>query len=261
MKKEEKRNLILESIIDAYLLDNSPIGSSDLNLKMDIPASTIRVYLKSLDDDGLISKLHVSGGRIPTIFTMQEYWKKNLNKNDDLNINNDEFLYCLANEYKIYCLIYGGRDLILQDICILNNKFIVLDFIKNELVIKFDKNYYEFIKQFIGFDLFNIEKIAYKVKFIELLQKIYVLKNDLIYFRANEKRAYQIYQNDEFVKLLDSNIDVYFKDNLEFEPLFKEGFMGLKVDATYKGEAVNILFAGSIYANYKKMLDQIKEVA
>lgn len=261
MKKEEKRNLILESIIDAYLLDNSPIGSSELNSKMDIPASTIRVYLKMLDNDGLISKMHISGGRIPTIFTMQNYWRENLSCYNDLNINNELVLDSLVNEYEIYCLVYGGRGIVLNEVFNLNNKFIILDFIENEIVIKFDNNYFNFLNNLIGVDLFSVEKIAYKVKFVELLQKIESLKKELIYFRANEKRAYQIYQNDTFVKLLDSNISSFFNERLEFEPLFREGFMGLNIDAIYKGKEVNVLFAGSIYANYKKMLNQIKEVA
>ncbi|MEE6566592.1 hypothetical protein VWM73_12415, partial [Campylobacter coli] len=44
------------------------------------------------------------------------------------------------------------------------------------------------------------------------------------------------------VKLLDCQIHRHFKESLEFEPLFKEGFMGLKVDAQFLGEDVNILF-------------------
>lgn len=47
--KINKRDAILQSIIDAYLVDNSPIGSTELMVRMDepIPASTIRVYFKS----------------------------------------------------------------------------------------------------------------------------------------------------------------------------------------------------------------------
>ena len=46
--KVDKRDLILESIIHAYLEANEPIGSSELGMRMNvsIPASTIRVYFK-----------------------------------------------------------------------------------------------------------------------------------------------------------------------------------------------------------------------
>lgn len=75
MKSRDKKDLILESIIQTYLLDNAPIGSNELNSNLCIPASTIRVYLKRLSDEGLITQLHISSGRIPTILTMQNYWQ------------------------------------------------------------------------------------------------------------------------------------------------------------------------------------------
>ncbi len=96
---------------------------------------------------------------------------------------------------------------------------------------------------------------------MDLVEKIASLRQNLICYRSNEERAYQIYQNDEFVKLLDCGVHRYFKESLEFEPLFKEGFMGLKVDAQFLGEDVNIILAGSVYTDYKKILQYIKEAA
>ena len=73
MSKTNKRDLILNSIIEAYLQDNMPIGSNELGSRMSaaIPASTIRVYFKKLSDEGEITKLHISGGRIPTIASLR----------------------------------------------------------------------------------------------------------------------------------------------------------------------------------------------
>ena len=71
--KINKRDLILNYIIEAYLDENTPIGSVDLGLRMDglIPASTIRVYFKKLSDEGALKQLHISGGRMPTVLTMK----------------------------------------------------------------------------------------------------------------------------------------------------------------------------------------------
>ncbi|EAI2180344.1 HrcA family transcriptional regulator [Campylobacter jejuni] len=238
MKSRDKKDLILESIIQTYLLDNAPIGSNELNSNLCIPASTIRVYLKRLSDEGLITQLHISSGRIPTILTMQNYWQSFWEKEQDKNIHikNESFLKELSKEFEIYCLVYGGRSLVLKEVLDLNTKFIVLD-------------------------LSSIEKIALRVHFIDLVEKIASLRQNLICYRSNEERAYQIYQNDEFVKLLDCQIHRHFKESLEFEPLFKEGFMGLKVDAQFLGEDVNIILAGSVYTDYKKILQYIKEAA
>ncbi len=240
MKSRDKKDLILDSIIQTYLLDNVPIGSNELNSNLCIPASTIRVYLKRLSDEGLITQLHISSGRILTILTMQNYWQSFWKKeqDQDINIKSENFLKELSKEFEIYCLVYGGRSLVLKE---------VLEF-KEELVLKHEKEARNFLQSLIGFDLFTIEKIA-------------SLRQNLIYYRSNEERVYQIYQNDEFVKLLDCGVHRYFKESLEFEPLFKESFMGLKVDTQFLGEDVNIILAGSVYTDYKKILQYIKEAA
>lgn len=240
MKSRDKKDLILDSIIQTYLLDNVPIGSNELNSNLCIPASTIRVYLKRLSDEGLITQLHISSGRILTILTMQNYWQSFWKKeqDQDINIKSENFLKELSKEFEIYCLVYGGRSLVLKE---------VLEF-KEELALKHEKEAWNFLQSLIGFDLFTIEKIA-------------SLRQNLIYYRSNEERVYQIYQNDEFVKLLDCGVHRYFKESLKFEPLFKEGFMGLKVDAQFLGEDVNIILAGSVYTDYKKILQYIKEAA
>ncbi len=240
MKSRDKKDLILDSIIQTYLLDNVPIGSNELNSNLCIPASTIRIYLKRLSDEGLITQLHISSGRILTILTMQNYWQSFWKKeqDQDINIKSENFLKELSKEFEIYCLVYGGRSLVLKE---------VLEF-KEELVLKHEKEAWNFLQSLIGFDLFTIEKIA-------------SLRQNLIYYRSNEERVYQIYQNDEFVKLLDCGVHRYFKESLEFEPLFKESFMGLKVDTQFLGEDVNIILAGSVYTDYKKILQYIKEAA
>lgn len=240
MKSRDKKDLILDSIIQTYLLDNVPIGSNELNSNLCIPASTIRVYLKRLSDEGLITQLHISSGRILTILTMQNYWQSFWKKeqDQDINIKSENFLKELSKEFEIYCLVYGGRSLVLKE---------VFEF-KEELVLKHEKEAWNFLQSLIGFDLFTIEKIA-------------SLRQNLIYYRSNEERVYQIYQNDEFVKLLDCGVHRYFKESLEFEPLFKESFMGLKVDTQFLGEDVNIILAGSVYTDYKKILQYIKEAA
>lgn len=240
MKSRDKKDLILDSIIQTYLLDNVPIGSNELNSNLCIPASTIRVYLKRLSDEGLITQLHISSGRILTILTMQNYWQSFWKKeqDQDINIKSENFLKELSKEFEIYCLVYGGRSLVLKE---------VLEF-KEELALKHEKEAWNFLQSLIGFDLFTIEKIA-------------SLRQNLIYYRSNEERVYQIYQNDEFVKLLDCGVHRYFKESLEFELLFKESFMGLKVDTQFLGEDVNIILAGSVYTDYKKILQYIKEAA
>ena len=106
--KLDKRDLILESIIHAYLEVNEPIGSNELGMRMNvaIPASTIRVYFKKLSDEGAITQLHISGGRIPTASAMEFYWQNRLKFSSVLSINNTDLLNLLVYKNDIYCMIF-----------------------------------------------------------------------------------------------------------------------------------------------------------
>lgn len=260
MKSYDKKDLILRTIIETYLDGNVPVGSNELNNKVCIPASTIRVYFKKLSDEGVLTQLHISSGRIPTNRAMKAYWSEQLCDNEII-INDLALLEFLLDKFEIYTLIYGGDDLVLNDVEVVNNKFIILDFIKNELVLKFSQDSFIFIQRLVGLELKDIENLAFKVNFQELLEKISMLKQAMVYYRYNESKAYQIYQNDEFAKLLSPQIGFYFDKKLKFNPLFEEGFMGLKLKSMFLGQESSAIFAGSIYSDFKTMLNIIKEAA
>ncbi|MCR6571751.1 HrcA family transcriptional regulator [Campylobacter insulaenigrae] len=260
MNSYSKKDLILKTIIETYLNGNIPVGSNELNNKVSIPASTIRVYFKKLSDEGILTQLHISSGRIPTTRAMKAYWR-DLIFEENLVIRDLSLLEFLLNKFEIYALVYGGDELILNEINVVNNKFIILDFKYNELVLKFSQDAFLFMQRLVGLALKDIENLAFKVNFEELLEKIIALKQAMIYYRYNESRAYQIYQNDNFIKLLSPKIGFYFDEKLKFEPLFEEGFMGLKFKSMFLGKESNIIFAGSVYSDFKTMLNIIKEAA
>lgn len=261
MKSYSKKDLILKTIIETYLQDNIPVASNGLNHKVSIPASTIRVYFKKLSDEGVLTQLHISSGRIPTISAMKNYWQEQLANEEKININNLSLFEVLLDKFEIFSLVYGGSELVLQSVDVLHDKFIVLDFLENELALKFSKDSLLFLQRLVGLKLQDIEYMAFRVGFRELVQKIQNLKEDMIYYRYNESKAYQIYQDDEFAKLLSPKIAFYFNDKLQFEPLFYEGFMGLKLKSTFLGKNSEIIFAGSVYSDFKSMLNIIKEAA
>lgn len=264
--KLDKRALILNSIIEAYLKENAPVSSqaceaSLSEASLSIAASTIRLYFRRLIDEGELEKVHISSGRVPTARAMKQYWSKILKVDEKLVIKNAQALETAARKFEIYCLVYAGRSLILREVARLNDRFLMLDFDEQELVLKFSPQGFVFLKELIGLDIFSLENLALRVKFTELLQKLEALKQSLSLFRTNEKRAYQIYQSDEFVKLLDSSIHRHFRSFLEFTPLFSEGFMGLLLEAEFLGKPANIILAGSVYTDFKKVIHHIKEVA
>lgn len=68
MELNERKRLILKSIIDAYIDSGEPIGSKFLSSHINIPLSpaTIRNEMSELEDLGYLDKPHTSAGRIPS---------------------------------------------------------------------------------------------------------------------------------------------------------------------------------------------------
>ena len=264
MSKTNKRDLILNSIIEAYLQDNAPIGSNELGSRMSvaIPASTIRVYFKKLSDEGEITKLHISGGRIPTIAAMRRYWSEIFTESDiNLEINDPRSLKMLCDEFELYCMIFGTIDKELLEILNLNDRYLVLNFNGDEIVIKFDARMYKFLNNLIGVSLDKLELICSQVGLSELKNKIRELKRTKIYFQENEILAFDMFKDRRFKMVFDPSFSLQMDEKLTFSPMFDENYMGLKFKANYLGSEAQMICAGSVYTDYVKFINLIKEAA
>ena len=135
--KTNKRDMILESIISAYLDSNTPIGSSELGERMGVAmsASSIRIYFKRLSDEGALTQLHVSGGRIPTVATMQDYWRARLSFDDELKIDDARELEAVLEDFEIYCMIFNAENEALSEVINHDNRFIILAFRTDALLL------------------------------------------------------------------------------------------------------------------------------
>nr|WP_196780158.1 HrcA family transcriptional regulator [Campylobacter concisus] len=256
--------MILNSIIEAYLQDNMPIGSNELGSRMSaaIPASTIRVYFKKLSDEGEITKLHISGGRIPTIAAMRRYWSEIFAISDiNLEINDAEELKKLCYEFELYCMIFGTIDNELLEILNLNNRYMILNFGEDEIVIKFDARMYKFLSNLAGVSLNKLELICSQVGLSELKSKIRELKRTKIYFQENEILAFDMFKDRRFKMVFDPSFSLQMDEKLTFSPMFDENFMGLKFSTNYLGNEAEMICAGSIYTDYVKFINLIKEAA
>lgn len=65
---EQRRNEILEAIIEAYVSTASPVGSALISrrLRQSLSPATVRNVMAELEDDGLLEQPHTSAGRVPT---------------------------------------------------------------------------------------------------------------------------------------------------------------------------------------------------
>lgn len=68
MASENRADIILKNIVQLYVRDGQPIGSTKLANKIDLSVSsaTIRNVMADLEANGLITSPHTSAGRIPT---------------------------------------------------------------------------------------------------------------------------------------------------------------------------------------------------
>lgn len=253
-----KRELILNSIIKAYLNENNPIGSAELANKIEvIPASTIRVYFKKLSDEGAITQLHISGGRIPTYQTMMNYWSKKLNLKN-IEIKNLQNFNNINLQFEIYCVIFRNFNEILNNVINYRDKFIILEFDKNEIVFKFSQKIYIFLSNLIGKTLNDLEVISSQIGLNELKEKILALKYSEICYITNENVAFKIFNDTRF---LNPNFLDNFDENLTFLSTFDNGFLGLKFDVKFQDKSLKMLCLGSVYENYEKYFNIIRKVA
>lgn len=261
--KIDKRDLILESIIQAYLEANEPIGSNELGARMslNIPASTIRVYFKKLSDEGALSQLHISSGRIPTEMAMSLYWQERLKLDEVLQINDSEFLSFLVYKFGLYCMVFSIDRLFLNEIINVQNRFLLLNFKDESLAIKFSPKIEKFLSNLIGVSLEELDKISMQVGLSELRGKIKELKRSGIFFQENEKIAFEIFGDDRIKAILDPSFESYFSSNLLFKPIFSSAYMGLKTKVMFEGKSAVMICAGSVYNDYEKFINSIKEAA
>ena len=261
--KTNKRDLILESIISAYLDSNTPIGSSELGERMGVAmsASTIRIYFKRLSDEGALKQLHVSGGRIPTVATMQDYWRARLDFEDEITIDDGRNLEAVLGDFEIYCMIFSAENEALSEVINHDDRFIILAFSGDEVILKYDLRIFKFLSNLIGISLGDLELASMQIGLRELSTKIRELKNSKIEFLCNEVVAYKIFKDERFKILLNPSIAVNFTKNLIFAPYFEHGFMGIKCPVKFEGKDATMICAGSVYEDYEKFFNYAKGVA
>ncbi len=255
--KTSKRDLILDSIIRAYLAGNEPIGSQELGLNLSIPASTIRVYFKQLSSEGAITQLHISGGRMPTQSAMRLFWQGALDLDRDFTAPHGEGLASLAGHFGLYCLVFRPYELVLRQILRCDERFLLLDFGGECIAIRFNAKVERFLQNLLGARLNELEDIAIQVGLSELRRKIFEFKNSQILFRFNEEIALQSCKRLKISDVLSPRLSEFFGDSLAFAPLFESGFMGARARLLYEGEEARMVVSGGIFANYERFFDAL----
>jgi len=245
-----KKELILESLIKTYLNENNPISSNELKRKCELSfsASTIRNYFQKLDEEGLIVKVHISSGRIPSKEAIKRYWYENL---DYENIKIDfSKLRDISKEYDVFISLREKKDLILKSVLNVENRFVILDFVEDEIVFRYSDEIINFFREFIGYDMENIKKILESLKLNAILDKFV---SEVVNF--NKEYLYKNYENFYIDKFLSDKVFTQFEYGLSFN----NDYLAYKTDVLVDDKKNEFVIIGDIYKNYIDIFESIKE--
>lgn len=66
VEREARKRAVLSTTINRYILEATPIASEELAEHFELSSATIRNIFGELEDEGYLTHLYTSGGRIPT---------------------------------------------------------------------------------------------------------------------------------------------------------------------------------------------------
>ncbi len=259
-----KKEIILNTIIEEYLKNSAPIGSNELKSKMDIDisSSTIRVYFKKLSYEGILKQLHTSSGRIPTWTALKRYWEEYFINIDDLRIDNIGELKRWVGNFDIYCMLQYVDEYRLSEIINVNDRFLLIVFENNSIVLEYNEKVEKFLINLIGYDINRVKNISVNVGLYELRKKIEQLFDSNIIFREKEYILYDMIKFYNFRKkdvrsFTSSVVFEKLDDGIYFDELVPEGYMALKYRTKVEDKKVNFFCIGKVDSNYREFLDEI----
>jgi heat-inducible transcriptional repressor len=259
-----KRDLILEAIIQEYLNSGEPIGSNELQMKMniEISPSTIRIYLKKLSDEGALVQLHVSSGRVPTNDALIDYWQNRINPTQALKIDDINRVQSNINDYGLYCIAQKSSREFLKEIIEVKDRFLILSFDKSEVVLKYSRQVKGFLSNLIGCEIRELKNISAQVGLYELYDKLHQMLNSSALFKAGESELYEIAKeiNDEsFLEhLLNSEFSFNLKEGVYFDGFVPSGCMAVKQLAIIEKDDAELFCFGKIGSDFESFFNKAK---
>jgi len=245
-----KKELILNYLIETYLNELSPISSGELKRKCELSfsPSTIRNYFQKLDNDGMIIKVHISSGSVPSKEALQKYWCENLDF-ENLKISK-KLLEENANKFDVFISYKKKQNLILDEVLNLSNKFIILDFKIEEIVLKYSNELFNLFTELKGYSLENIKKTL-NILNIQINNKFSIDKVD----NFNREFLYKHYQ--EF--FIDDMFNEKIFDEFNKGFSFNKNYLVYKIDTIIDNVQSEFIVLGDIYTNYVNLFNSIKE--
>ena len=247
-----KKEIILNNLIKTYLNELNPISSGELKRKCDLPfsPSTIRNYFQKLDGEGMIVKVHISSGSVPSYEALKQYWYENLNF-DNIKISKSN-LDEISKYFDVFISIKEKQNLTLEHVFNVANRFIILDFKENEVVLKFSNELFQLFNELKFYSLDDIRKVLKMIKLDNLVNKFAIDKIESF----NRAFLYKHYEEFEIDDLLSDKIFDKFQKGISLN----KNYLAYKIDAKVNNLQSEFIILGDIHTNYKEIFKSIKEV-
>ena len=252
----DKKNLILEAIIQEYLKCLEPISSKQLmdSISIKISSASIRNYFTKLSTDGALEQLHVSGGRVPTLNALAKYWLQKLDL-DSVSFNSIDELSQKSYKSDIFYTLKFNSSNSLKEILNIDNRYLILVFEYNEMILEYNNVYEKLLQEFIYHDIEELILLAKNLGALQLssLLSDFVRQQSV---RYNGLSALANMSNsDEYIKYM---IDAKVLDDIDrgfyFDGVVNDGFMGINTDITINNKSANLFCMGKLDCDFSYFL-------
>ncbi len=257
-----KKDFLLQSIIQAYIRTDEPIGSTALKDMYNITYSpaTIRGYFKKLGDEGYLAQEHISSGRTPTTEALKEYWERKLDFTlECIDFNQLEYL---ASKLGLTVFVKQQLKDKLQRVLNIENLYMILEFESFAITIKFNSALYRFLDDMIGLEPSSIMKISKEVGATQLYEELANTLANSAYEIINTKQFLRLavdYDIDETIinSFLNGQILENISDGIYFEQLLPSGFIGINHSTKIGDTDINMFVVGHLSKDYEYFYKRI----
>ncbi len=241
----KRLELILYKLIKYYIKIKEPISSKSLKdlAHLNISASTIRGYFQNLEKEGMLKKEHISSGSYPSIKAMELFWNRMLPKKCEMTIDK---LNKECKEFDIFAYIKISENQLLNEIYNVKDKFILLEFDNDEIVIKYQKEIFDLLNSFKMMYISDLEKIFIKYKIDSLLEKLKKFNKNI---KINEKLLYNNFNN------LNLN-DLSYINNIKID--YQNQSIIKKIEFSKDNSNFEIYLIGNIYSDFLSLFETMK---
>ncbi|GHS87509.1 heat-inducible transcription repressor HrcA [Campylobacterota bacterium] len=157
----DAQRIILEAVVHSYIQNPHPIGSISLkeSAVSNLSGATIRNYLRKLVDEGFLTQIHSSSGRIPTETALKSFWLATIDCGEECAIDKSKIGEA-ANLYGIYAILRENSTNRLVEVTRSKLGRILASFEYGEAALSQSAAIEKLLVEFTGYDIGDLIAIA-----------------------------------------------------------------------------------------------------